>query len=98
MEMKRAGELIRRMEKECDTIGVKNGSPYVCREFSKTDRIYIFFSGKQISAADQIRIDKYMSVRPGIAPRSKIPYKEDDKYEISDSGRYSSGWQSVSLK
>ena len=27
---------------------------------SKTDRVTYYFSGKQISAADQIRIDKYM--------------------------------------
>ncbi|MFR0960585.1 MAG: hypothetical protein ACLSGB_00335 [Dorea sp.] len=52
-------ELIRRMEKECDTISVKNGANDA-EEFSKTDRVTYYFSGKQISAADQIRIDKYM--------------------------------------
>ena len=52
-------ELIRRMEKECDTISVKNGANDA-KEFSKTDRVTYYFSGKQISAADQIRIDKYM--------------------------------------
>ena len=52
-------ELIRRMEKECDTIRVKNGANDA-EEFSKTDRVTYYFSGKQISAADQIRIDKYM--------------------------------------
>ena len=52
-------ELIRRMEKECDTISVKNGANDA-EGFSKTDRVTYYFSGKQISAADQIRIDKYM--------------------------------------
>ena len=52
-------ELIRRMEKECDTISAKNGANDA-EEFSKTDRVTYYFSGKQISAADQIRIDKYM--------------------------------------
>ena len=52
-------ELIRRMEIECDTISVKNGANDA-KEFSKTDRVTYYFSGKQISAADQIRIDKYM--------------------------------------
>ena len=52
-------ELIRRMEKECDTISVKNGANDA-EKFLKTDRVTYYFSGKQISAADQIRIDKYM--------------------------------------
>ena len=52
-------ELIRRMEKECDTISVKNGANDA-EEFSKTDRVTYYISGKQISVADQIRIDKYM--------------------------------------
>ena len=52
-------ELIRRMEKECDTIRVKNGANDAVKS-SKTDRVTYYFSGKQISSADQIRIDKYM--------------------------------------
>ena len=55
-------ELIRRMEKECDTISAKNDANDAndAGESSKTDRVTYYFSGKQISAADQIRIDKYM--------------------------------------
>lgn len=58
-------ELIRRMEKECDTISVKNGvndanGANDAVKSSKTDRVTYYFSGKQISSADQIRIDKYM--------------------------------------
>ena len=41
-------ELIRRMEKECDTIRVKNGANDAVK-FSKTDRVTYYFSGKQIS-------------------------------------------------
>ena len=51
--------MIRRMEKECDTIRVKNGANDAVKS-SKTDRVTYYFSGKQISSADQIRIDKYM--------------------------------------
>lgn len=58
-------ELIRRMEKECDTFSAKNGvndanGANDAEGSSKTDRVTYYFSGKQISAADQIRIDKYM--------------------------------------
>lgn len=58
-------ELIRRMEKECDTFSAKkgvndaNGANDAVKS-SKTDRVTYYFSGKQISSADQIRIDKYM--------------------------------------
>ena len=61
-------ELIRRMEKECDTFSAKNGvndanganDANDAVKSSKTDRVTYYFSGKQISSADQIRIDKYM--------------------------------------
>ena len=38
---------------------MKNGANDA-EEFSKTDRVTYYFSGKQISVADQMRIDKYM--------------------------------------